>query len=138
MVLEVVEVEVVELEAVVGAEVDGIIEGIDVGDVELLLDLALPRAFSTLDAATFLVVVVACSSSFLPLAFTAFLVVLDLAGVPVFLPSAALAAALVVTLPLPDVTELLLSTEMRLMSDLSDLVEESVSLLLLCLLPSST
>lgn len=128
-------------EVVLGVPDSGLIA---VGDVELLRDvLPFPRALSTFEA--FLVTTTdtllpakaaICSSSFLPttFAFTALapFAVLDLAGVlALFAP----VCFLVVGFEAEDAP---LSTERRLISDLSDLVEESVSLLLLSLLLDST
>lgn len=128
-------------EVVFGVPDSGLIA---VGDVELLRDvLPFPRALSTFKA--FLVTTTdtllpakaaICSSSFLPttFAFTALapFAVLALAGVlALFAP----VCFLVVGFEAEDAP---LSTERRLISDLSDLVEESVSLLLLSLLLDST
>lgn len=124
-------------EVVLGVPDSGLIA---VGDVELLRDvLPFPRALSTFEA--FLVTTTdtllpakaaICSSSFLPttFAFTALapFAVLALADVlALFAP----VCFLVVGFEAEDAP---LSTERRLISDLSDLVEESVSLLLLPLL----
>lgn len=128
-------------EVVLGVPDSGLIA---VGDVELLRDvLPFPRALSTFEA--FLVTTTdtllpakaaICSSSFLPttFAFTALapFAVLALADVlALFAP----VCFLVVGFEAEDAP---LSTERRLISDLSDLVEESVSLLLLPLLLDST
>lgn len=128
-------------EVVLGVPDSGLIA---VGDVELLRDvLPFPRALSTFEA--FLVTTTdtllpakaaICSSSFLPttFAFTALapFAVLALADVlALFAP----VCFLVVGFEAEDAP---LSTERRLTSDLSDLVEESVSLLLLPLLLDST
>lgn len=125
------------VEVVLGVPDSGLIA---VGDVELLRDvLPFPRALSTFEA--FLVTTTdtllpakaaICSSSFLPttFAFTALapFAVLALADVlALFAP----VCFLVVGFEAEDAP---LSTERRLISDLSDLVEESVSLLLLPLL----
>lgn len=128
-------------EVVLGVPDSGLIA---VGDVELLRDvLPFPRALSTFAAVlvtttdTLLPAKAAiCSSSFLPttFAFTALapFAVLALADVlALFAP----VCFLVVGLEAEDAP---LSTERRLISDLSDLVEESVSLLLLPLLLDST
>lgn len=128
-------------EVVLGVLDSGLIA---VGDVELLRDvLPFPRAFSTFEAIlvtttdTLLPAKAAiCSSSFLPttFAFTALapFAVLALADVlALFAP----VCFLVVGFEAEDAP---LSTERRLISDLSDLVEESVSLLLLPLLLDST
>lgn len=128
-------------EVVLGVPDSGLIA---VGDVELLRDvLPFPRALSTFEAVlvtttdTLLPAKAAiCSSSFLPttFAFTALVpfAVLALADVlALFAP----VCFLVVGLEAEDAP---LSTERRLISDLSDLVEESVSLLLLPLLLDST
>lgn len=128
-------------EVVLGVPDSGLIA---VGDVELLRDvLPFPRALSTFEAVlvtttdTLLPAKAAiCSSSFLPttFAFTALapFAVLALADVlALFAP----VCFLVVGFEAEDAP---LSTERRLISDLSDLVEESVSLLLLPLLLDST
>lgn len=126
-------------EVVLGVSDSGIIA---VGDVELLRDvLPFLRALSTFEA--FLVTdtllpakVAICSSSFLPttFAFTALAPFADLALADV-LALFAPVCFLVVGFEAEDAP---LSTERRLISDLSDLVEESVSLLLLPLLLDST
>jgi len=115
------------------------VETVPGGELELLRDviLALFRALSTRD--DFLSVLLGCSSSFFTaLALTEFtpLALRDFAGVLVFAWSAGL--LLLFFVPVLEVTELLLSTDKRLMSDLSDLVDESVSLLRLSLLVATS